>query len=189
MGREHGDGGRIIQASNPANFAPLNGRAIPERDSDRRKASAPVKLTRANSTLPRAWTGRGCLAQSAGPRDLSSQPSPANVGDLAGPFTVHIECEQTGSRSAVPSRRPLPTQKPSTPAAPSSVASPAPTTSTGESPVRLLSEIAGRRMDRRKANQHPASKRAHGAGVGRPLSLGPKVSTIDVYAALEKNCQ
>ena len=28
-GREHGDGGRIIQASNPANFAPLNDGRFP----------------------------------------------------------------------------------------------------------------------------------------------------------------
>ena len=44
VGREHGDGGRIIQASNPANFAPLNGRAIPERDSALTKRLAPIKL-------------------------------------------------------------------------------------------------------------------------------------------------
>jgi len=59
------------------------------------------------------------------------QLSPADVGDIARPFTVHIECEQINSRSAAPSKRPSPTLKPSRPAAPSSVASRAPTTSTG----------------------------------------------------------
>ena len=58
------------------------------------------------------------------------QLSPADVGDLARPFTVHIECEQAGSRSASPSNRSSPTPKPRAPVRPSA-ASPVPTTQGG----------------------------------------------------------
>jgi uncharacterized protein len=39
------------------------------------------------------------------------QLSPADVGDIARPFTVYIECEQAGSQSAAPSNKPSPTSK------------------------------------------------------------------------------
>jgi S1-C subfamily serine protease len=61
------------------------------------------------------------------------QLSPADVGDIARPFTAHIECEQAASRSAAPSNKPALTSKPSAPAPPA-VASPAPTTSAAKAP-------------------------------------------------------
>ena len=102
------------------------------------------------------------------------QLSPADAGRTALPFTIQIECQQAGSRSAAPSKRPSPTLKPSAAAGPSSVASPAPTTSTGEVPVWLVSEIAGRRMDRRKRQSTSSMEASTRRWVqGRPLAPGP----------------
>jgi hypothetical protein len=46
------------------------------------------------------------------------QLSPADVGEIARPFTVKIECEHTGSRPAALSNKPSPTPKPSAPTSP-----------------------------------------------------------------------
>jgi len=119
------------------------------------------------------------------------QLSPADVGDIARPFTVHIECEQAGSRSAAPLNRLSPTMKPSTPAmatpAPTTSTG-APTTSTGESPCGSFRKLPDGTWGVVKpiTIQHGNARSA--LGVGTTIGPGTLVSSVDVYAALEKNC-
>jgi Trypsin-like peptidase domain len=56
------------------------------------------------------------------------QLSPADVGDIARPFTVYIECEQHGSRSAAAPPPAAPAAPPPVPTAPSWVSSVSPDT-------------------------------------------------------------
>jgi Trypsin-like peptidase domain len=115
------------------------------------------------------------------------QLSPADVGDLARPFTVHIECEQAASRSAAPSNRSSPTPKSSAPAPPSA-ASAAPTTSTG-APCGSFQKLPGgewivvKEINIEHGSEHSVLRS------GTILGPGSRVVGADVYAALEKNCQ
>ena len=117
------------------------------------------------------------------------QLSPADVGDIARPFTIQIECQQAGSRSAAPSKRPSPTLKPSAAAGPSSVASPAPTTSTGESPCGSFRKLPGGEWIVVKAINIQHGSEHTALGTGTTIGPGTRVSSVDVYAALEKNCR
>ena len=115
------------------------------------------------------------------------QLSPADVGDTARPFTVHIECEHAGSRSAAPSNRPSPTPKPSASVPPSAV-SPAPTTATGPAPCGNFQKLPGGEWIVVK----PITIRHGGEqavlGTGTNIGPGTRVSGVDIYAALEKSC-
>jgi hypothetical protein len=115
------------------------------------------------------------------------QLSPADVGDIARPFTVHIECEQAGSRSAAPSNRPSPSPKPGTPAPPSA-ASPAPTTSTGPAPCGNFRKLPGGEWIVVKPINIQHGREHAALGTGTTIGPGTRVSGVDVYAALEKNC-
>ena len=113
------------------------------------------------------------------------QLSPADVGDLARPFTVHIECEQAGSRSAAPSNRSSPTPKPSAPVPPS----PVQTTQSGPAPCGNFQKLPGGEW----IVVSPITIRHGGEqavlGTGTNIGPGTRVSGVDIYAALEKNCQ
>jgi hypothetical protein len=114
------------------------------------------------------------------------QLSPADVGDIARPFTVHIECEQAGSRSAAPSNRSSPTPKPSAPA--QSAASPAPTPRTGEAPCGSFQKLSNGRWSVVKQIRIQHGNASTVLDPGSLLGPGTRVAGIDVYAELERNC-
>ena len=115
------------------------------------------------------------------------QLSPADVGDLARPFTVHIECEQAGSRSASPSDRSSPTPKPRAPVRPSA-ASPVQTTQSGAR-CGNFQKLAGGEWSVTKQIKIEHGNASAMLDPGTIIGPGSRVAGADIYAALEKNCQ
>ena len=116
------------------------------------------------------------------------QLSPADVGDIARPFTVHIECEQAGSRSAAPSNRSSPTPKPKPSAPAQSAASPAPTTPTRSAPCGSFQKLSDGKWSVVKQIRIEHGNASTVLNPGSILGPGTRVAGIDVYAELERNC-
>ena len=116
------------------------------------------------------------------------QLSPADVGDIARPFTVHIECEQAGSRSAAPSNRSSPTPKPKPSAPAQSAASSAPTTPTRSAPCGSFQKLSDGKWSVVKQIKIEHGNASTVLNPGSILGPGTRVAGIDVYAELERNC-
>ena len=111
------------------------------------------------------------------------QLSPADVGEIARPFTVYIECEQAGSQSAAPSNRSSPTPKPSAPA-PSAASSAPP----GPAPCGSFRKLADGRWSVVKPVELNHGNASTVLDRGTMILPGAQVIGVNIYAALEKNC-